>query len=110
MGLPRTDFKKDIVLDDLEFQRAVKRFDDLSNRINTLQEKVSKSLEDLRSGFDTPAGHKFFDVCGTKLLDPMKDQARVIKHVSDNLKDAKNSYQSVFDEFIELNNSIRNIK
>lgn len=110
MGLPKTDFSKDIVLDDDEFQKAIDRFNKLSERINTLHNDVSASLDDLRAGFDTPAGHKFFEVCGNKLLDPMKDQARVIQHVSDNLRDATNSYQSVFDEFIELNNSIRNIK
>lgn len=109
MGLPKTNFDRDIVLDDEEFQKASQSLTSLSVRLETLKNKVSKSLDNLRSGFDTPAGHKFFELCENKLLDPMDDQAEVIKHVAKNLNKAKNSYQSIFDEFAQLNASIKNI-
>lgn len=109
MSLAETVFAKDIVLDDEVFRNAANRFSKLATRIDTLQGTVSERLEALRVGFDTPAGHKFFEACGTKLLDPMKDQARVIQYVSDNLNMARTSYQSVFDEFKNLNSTINNL-
>ena len=108
MSLFTTIFAKDIVLDEEAFELASKRLDDLSDRIQALQNNISTQLNDLKQGFQTPAGDKFFNVCGTKLLDPMKDQARVINHVSENLRNARSSYESVFQEYKELNNSIRN--
>ena len=110
MSLINADFTKDIVLDDEAFNKAVSRMEKLATRISTLQTDITNQLENLRSGFDTPAGKKFFAACGTKLLDPMKNQAIIIDHVSKNLKMAKTSYDSVFQEFSTLNNAIRNIK
>ena len=106
MAFPTTDFTKDIVLDNENFTNACKRLNELASRINTLENNVSNSLEALKAGFDTPAGRKFFEVCGTKLLDPMKDQARVINHVSENLQNAQDSYRTVFEDFKKLNSSI----
>ena len=110
MSLINADFSRDIVLDDEAFNKAVERMEKLATRISTLQTNISNQLSSLEKGFDTPAGKKFFAACGTKLLDPMKDQATIINHVSTNLKMAKTSYDSVFQEFATLNNSIRNIK
>ena len=110
MPILNTIFTKDMVLDQEAFNQAVQRFNELSERMTTLQTKISDDLNNLRTGFDTPAGKKFFDVCGTKLLDPMRDQALIIQHVAENLKMAKTSYDSVFQEFSEVNNSIRNQK
>ena len=110
MSLINADFTKDIILDDEAFNKAVARMEALATRISTLQSNITNRLDSLKSGFDTPAGEKFFAACGNKLLDPMKDQATIINHVSTNLKMAKTSYDSVFQEFSTLNNTIRNIK
>lgn len=110
MSLINADFTKDIVLDDEAFNNAVTRMEKLATRISDLQTDINNHLDQLRSGFDTPAGKKFFAACGNKLLEPMKNQALIIDHVSQNLKMAKTSYDSVFQEFSALNSSIRNIK
>lgn len=109
MRLPKVDLKKDILIDDESLNNAVIRFNELSNRISQLRNDVSDSLAELKTGFDTPAGHTFFKVCGDKLLKPLKEQEGVIKHVSENLKNANNTYKSVFDEYSTLNQEITNI-
>jgi hypothetical protein len=110
MALFQTVFAKDMVIDDDEFVTASNRLTTLAERIEGLRTDITSCLDDLRAGFDTPAGRKFFAACDNKLLEPMKDQAIVINHVSENLALARSAYSTVFQEFSILNNSIRNIQ
>ena len=99
-------FAKDILLDDDAFQTASGGLKDLSQDLEALRRDIEGLLTDLATGFGTPAGRKFIRSCKGNLLQPMTDLAAVILHVSDNLGQAKNMYQSIFDEFADLNNSI----
>lgn len=100
-------FNKDILLDNEAFIVAAGRLDELSKNMQELRKEISNLLEELKVGFDTPAGKKIYNSCRNNLLQPMDDQVRVISHVSENLLNAKNSYQSVFNEFEALNNIIK---
>lgn len=99
-------FKGDIVLDQDAFQNAANRLDTLAGDMDALQSKIQGLLDDLRAGFATPAGDKFFQACGSTLLEPMKRQSAVIQHVSQNLRSANDAYKSVFEEYSNLNSSI----
>ena len=103
-------FTGNIVLDQEAFQNAASRLNTLAEDMNSLQSQIQSLLDGLRTGFATPAGEKFFQACGTTLLEPMKRQSIVIKHVSQNLQKANDAYQSVFDEYKSLNNSINNAR
>lgn len=98
---------KDILLDSEEFKVASDQLSVLADDMSKLRQDIEKLLEELRTGFDTPAGHKFMDLCKKGLLQPMEDQALIIKHVSDNLNQARTKYESVFTEFQTLNNTIK---
>lgn len=100
-------FTKDILLDDDKFSNASERFSTLASDIENLRKDISSLLEELEKGFDTPAGKKFVNSCKNGLLQPMDDQAAVVKHVSDNLTMARSKYESVFTEYMQLNNSIK---
>lgn len=102
-------FTKTIVLDQDKFQKASDDFAELSRQMEQLQQDISSLLAELNRGFDTPAGRRFMDSCQKNLLDQLKDQADVIKHVSDNLKTARSEYESVFTEFGALNRTINSI-
>lgn len=106
MGYSWTLFSKDILLDDEAFRNAAAEFIQLSNDMNLLKKDIQDLLDELKTGFDTPAGKKFMEVCESGLLKALEDQANVIEHVSGNLKSAKNSYQSVFAEYQKLNRMI----
>lgn len=99
-------FKKDIVLDEEAFQTAVNEFSELSKQMNSLKEEVTEMLQLLKRGFDTPAGEKFIQSCEKALLKPMEDQRLVIGHISETIADVKKQYESVFQEYEELNRSI----
>lgn len=109
MSLFKTTFSKDILLDEEAFNKASEGLSELAEKMRTLKTDISNQLENLKEGFDTAAGDKFFRACGNKLLQPMEDQCLVIEHVSLNLRTAKNSYDSVFSEYEELNTSINNM-
>lgn len=96
---------KDIYLDEDAFQIAADEYAKLAEDMKNLRQKISGLLDGLREGFDTPAGKVFFEACGSNLLQPLDDQLRVLQHVSDNLRNAKQKYQSVFDEYKLLKNA-----
>ena len=102
------DLDKNFVIDEEAFERASERLLELSQDITALRNKVNQLLEDLKAGFDTPAGKKFFRSCGNTLIAPMDDQSRIIQHVAENLRIARAEYQSVFEEYRALNNAINN--
>ncbi len=100
-------FTKDILLDEDRFQTASDQLSGLSTDIKNLRKDINSLLGELEKGFDTPAGKKFINTCKDGLLRPMDDQAAVVKHVSDNLTMARNKYESVFTEYMQLNNLIK---
>ena len=100
-------FTKDILLDDDKFVAASEQLVTLSTDIEQLKKDISELLTELEVGFDTPAGKKFISSCKNGLLKPMDDQAAVVKHVSENLTMARNKYESVFTEYMQLNNLIK---
>lgn len=102
-------FTKNIVLDQGKFHKAASDFAVLSRQMEQLQKDISTLLVELTRGFDTPAGRRFMDSCQKNLLDQLKDQADVMKHVSDNLKTACSEYESVFTEFGALNRIIDSV-
>ena len=102
-------FTKDILLDQDKFKTAADQFEILSKDMSDLRSDIDRLLDELATGFDTPAGRKFISSCKSNLLQPMDDQADVILHVSENLRQVRMKYESVFTEFTELNNAIKSI-
>ena len=109
MSAANVAFTKDILLDQESFQTAAARFDALAEDMNTLRRDVETLLNELERGFDTPAGRKFIHSCRNSLLRPMEDQETVIRHVSDNLRGAREQYEPVFAEYQALNRAIQTI-
>lgn len=99
-------FDQNIILDEDAFTRASGQFDELAKDMNTLTVEINNLLDELATGFDTPAGHKFIKSCRDKLIEPMRDQSLVIKHVSENLTQARAQYESVFTEYETLNSML----
>lgn len=98
----------ELLLDEQALDTAATKLTALSARMENLRKELRGDLKNLKKGFDTPAGEKFFAACGSNLLQPMEDQAAVLKHISDNLTYAKDQYKSVFDEFDQLNQALGN--
>ncbi len=112
MSLPpvRDIIGQDVYLDEEAFTTAAAQMAALADEFRGLRDRINRSLAELRTGFQTPAGEKFFKACGSDLLQPLDDQIRVIDHVSQNLETAQQSYQSVFQEYRELQTRIHNIE
>lgn len=96
-----------ILLDQEAFNKAAVDLEQLSNDLAALRSKIEGMLETLRVGFDTPAGREFHRSCETNLLAPLNDQKLVLSQVSTVLRDSKTKYESVFNAYQELNNSIQ---
>ena len=99
-------FTKNIILDEGAFENASSRLKTLSGDMQNLKTKIENLMSELRIGFDTPAGEKFFKLCGDSLVQPLDDQAHVIEHIAENLREARAKYSSVFTEYQTLNNAI----
>lgn len=102
--------KKNVVLDEEAFTAAIAEFEALSEKIRQLNSDVGWMLEILKEGFDTPAGVKFINSCEENLKKPLDGQRRVVRHISATLKEAKESYSSVLNEYESLQTAINNTK
>ncbi len=96
-----------IIIDEEVFQKAANDFEELSTYVTDLRKEVLDMLNDLKTGFNTPAGRKFYNSCANRLINPLNQQVIVLKHISENLLTAKNMYQSVFDEYREIVNFMK---
>ena len=94
--------KKSIVIDEEVFDRNAAKLQELVEDIIKLRDDVIDMLDTLRDGFDTPAGRKFMGLCRDQVIEPLTAQKIVISQISDNLKAAKNGYQSVFEEYRQM--------
>ena len=100
-------FNKTMVIDEEAFTKASADFKGLADKIRGLQNDINEMLTDIKNGFDTSAGRKFIKACEGTLLEPLERQRIVVDHIADNLNMAKSSYQSVFDEYREVTNSMQ---
>lgn len=99
-------FDKDITIDEEAFMKASVDLETLSGDLTKLSTKIQNLLDTLSKGFETPCGAKFYNSCEANLLRPLADQKLVLDYVSQVLSTSKSKYQSVFDEFSNLNSSI----
>lgn len=91
-----------ILIDEEALKSASDELSGISQEMQQLKKDLLSLLDDLKTGFDTPAGRKFYNSCNTGLLTPIDQQAKVMAHIAENLELAKNMYQSVFDEYREI--------
>jgi len=96
----------DILIDEEKFTTASTDIATLSGDLNALSKKITELLSTLSKGFDTPSGAIFYNSCEANLLKPIEDQRLVLDHIASVLNTSKSKYQSVFDAYSELNNSI----
>jgi len=97
-----------ILLDQNEFNNATHKLRALCDDLAKLHNRIETMLATLEVGFDTPAGRQFSLLCRNGLMEPMDKQRLVIDHVANNLESSKNAYESVFNAYQDLNNSINN--
>lgn len=102
MGL----FNMDIVIDEEAFSTAASDLDQLSTRLQKLREDTMNMIDDLKTGWNTPAGRKFIQACELYLYQPLYDQKIVLDHISQTLADARTEYSSVFEEYEELQKAL----
>jgi len=93
------NIKKDIVIDEEAFDRAVSQFQELCEDINKLLVDVGDMLTVLVRGYDTPAGKKFINACRIHVLSPILEQEKIINQIAKSLIIAKDGYRSVFEEY-----------
>lgn len=109
MGSMDSLLNEDIIIDEAAFNTAVNEFLELSGKLQSLKSEIDDMLNDLKAGFDTPAGRKFLSACDTNLKKPLDDQKLVIQHVSDTLKEVRSAYQPVFQEYESLQSAIKQV-
>lgn len=109
MIVPMFFFDKDVIIDQDAFQNASDRLAQLSENALSLKTQIETELDELMKGFDTTAGWKFKSACEGHLLKPIQNLSIVIMHISQNLQSAQRGYDSVFREYEQLNNAIRNL-
>ena len=109
MNFFETLFAEDIVLDEAAFNTAVNEFEDLSRRLQALRNEVEDMVNKLKEGFNTPAGAIFIQSCESNLFSPLDDQKLVLDHISSTLSECRAKYQTVFDEYSNVQAAISKV-
>lgn len=86
----------DLVLDDDAFLQASKELAGKSGELDSLQESLVRSFEQLRKDWNSQAGDNFFAKFDTDLLNNLDKYALVFEHMSKNLSTASQKYEEVF--------------
>lgn len=97
----------DLIIDEEAFDKAVEDFSQLSSKLQALRTDVEEIVNGLKTGFDTPAGRLFINSCEKNLFEPLDAQKIVLDHISSSLKEARQTYSSVFDEYDSFQTTIK---
>ena len=98
--------EKTIIVDTEAFAKAQRELAEVINKIDALKQDIENMLDTLHSGFDTPAGNKFIEVCKEALNDPLDKQKKAIGNISEKLDNAAKAYAEVFGKYDEVVNSL----
>ena len=96
-----------IILNQDEFNKASNDLANLAKEFDILCNDITSLLNGLRTGWDTPSGRLFINFCEGPLKTQLNEQQVIIEKISETLKMVKTEYESVFNAYQELNNSIR---
>ncbi|MDD6824800.1 MAG: hypothetical protein PUE12_01560 [Oscillospiraceae bacterium] len=101
--------QQEIYLDDSALQTASEEMNELSQRTANLKTAIEELYEDLTTALQTPCGEAFKTISKDVLVKPIDDLKLIVDHISQTLETIKGQgyYKDVFDEYENLNNSIK---
>lgn len=92
----------DIIYDIDKLKKAKEAIDDLIDNLNDDNQKLTKALVDLKAGWKTDAGTKFFDEHKDTWSEYVKKYVKKLTGVSDMLQKAIDRYENIGSEVKNL--------
>lgn len=93
----------DIIYDIDKLRKAKEAIDDLIDNLNDDNEKLTRALGDLKDGWKTDAGTKFFDERKDTWSEYVKKYVKKLTGVS-------NMLQKAVDRYENIGNEVKNLK
>ena len=85
----------DIIYDIDKLEKAKEAIDDLIDNLNSDNEKLTEALADLKAGWKTDTGAKFFDEHKDTWSEYVKKYVKKLTGVSDMLQKAIDRYENI---------------
>ena len=92
----------DITYDIDKLKKAKEAIDDLIDNLNDDNKKLTEALADLRAGWKTDTGTKFFDEHKDSLSEYVRKYVKKLTGVSDMLQKAIDRYENIGSEVKNL--------
>lgn len=92
----------DITYDIDKLKKAKEAIDDLIDNLNDDNKKLTEALADLKAGWKTDTGMKFFDEHKDTWTEYVKKYVKKLKGVSDMLQKAIDRYENIGSEVKNL--------
>ena len=92
----------DIIYDIDKLKKAKEAIDDLVDNLNSDNKKLTESLAELKAGWKTDTGTKFFDEHKDTWSEYVKKYVKKLKGVSDMLQKAIDRYENIGSEVKNL--------
>lgn len=84
-------------------EAAKSGYNDCATRMRSLRDALKKSVDEIRTGWNSEGGKAFFEKFDDQWYKNFNDYIDVIEHMSENMTISKNKYQPLFDEADKLN-------
>lgn len=102
-------FERDIQISEEALESACQSLQTAAQECNALALDIRKALENLQSGWCTPAGQRFA-ASAQGCTAYLQDSAAALHSISLNLHSAKTAYEPVFEKYKSLDRTIRDFE
>lgn len=99
-------FERDIQISEEALESAYQSLQTAAQECNALALDIRNALENLQSGWRTPAGQRFA-ASAQGCIAYLQDSAAALSYIGRNLHSAKSAYESVFEEYKAFDRTIR---
>lgn len=102
-------FDRDIQVSEEALESACQMLQTAAQDCNALSLAICDALENLQSGWRTPAGQRF-SASAQGCTVYLQDSAAALNYISQNLHSAKTAYEPVFEKYKALDRTIRDFE
>lgn len=86
-----------LYIDEDALAKAHTDYSDQASRMTTLKDTLTKSIDEIRSGWQSNGGTEFFKKYDDEWLKNLKDYIDVIHHMAENMDHSIKKYDEIFD-------------
>lgn len=87
-----------LIISEEAMKTAEKEYNEYAKEMRTLQQTLKNAVDEIKDGWNSDAGQKFFKQFEDEWYKHMSDYIAVIEHMGENMNDAIRKYAPLFED------------